>query len=161
MARVLAARLRHDLTSTREELVKTMSESPSVDLEWSPAGEMKTYRAILKEIGAMEVESAIFLQTGRVPEWSEAESKVSEGPLPALRESLTEIRRETLSLLDGADDRWLETPVDIPTEWVKFMGDSNIERQEFFRWIVRHEYYHLGQIVTYRWIQGVDPYSRA
>ena len=29
------------------------------------------------------------------------------------------------------------------------------------REIARHEYYHLGQMITYRWIQGHNPYGNA
>ena len=39
-------------------------------------------------------------------------------------------------------------------------GGDTIEPEELVRWVCRHEYYHLGQIIIYRWMQGDNPYAR-
>jgi hypothetical protein len=36
---------------------------------------------------------------------------------------------------------------------------AELEPEEALRWIAMHEYYHLGQIITYRWSQGFSPFS--
>jgi hypothetical protein len=54
-------------------------------------------------------------------------------------------------------DYELAEAIPVPSGWAPFVGDTTLEREELFRWLARHEYYHLGQIVTYRWIQGFDP----
>jgi len=32
-----------------------------------------------------------------------------------------------------------------------------VEPEELLRWVVRHEYYHLGQMITYQWQRGKNP----
>jgi hypothetical protein len=49
--------------------------------------------------------------------------------------------------------------VPVPKEWEVYWG-SAIEPEEVARWIARHEYYHLGQIISYRWILGDNPLQR-
>jgi hypothetical protein len=44
-------------------------------------------------------------------------------------------------------------------QWQVYWSDA-IEPEETVRWITRHEDYHLGQIISYRWLLGDDPYQR-
>jgi hypothetical protein len=75
-------------------------------------------------------------------------------------QSLGTIRAETTQYLRGCSEDDLETPIAVAEDWHQYMG-AEIEPEEFVRWICRHAYYHLGQIVSYRWIQGNDPYKQA
>jgi hypothetical protein len=158
MARPLRDRLLHELDSIRNELIETISSLSKTDLDFAPRDGMKGYRALLIEIGAMEAESSILIRTGRVPEWSESESYVKGESVAELLESLAAIRQDLRAHIDQADEAELARQIPIPEEWWSFIGDSEIEVEELLRWVARHEYYHLGQIITYRWIQGNNPY---
>jgi hypothetical protein len=158
MARPIRDRLVWDLTSIRNELKSVVA--PIDNLEYVPREGMKNYRAILVEIGAMEAESSTYLRTLRIPDWAEAESAVHGQTASEVMASLDEIRQTTLSYLRDVDDaRFLQT-LPIPVEWESHFGTREVEPEEFLRWIVRHEYYHLGQIISYRWIEGNDPYQQ-
>ena len=157
MARPLRDRLKFDLTRNRSELLKAVTGIE--DLSYAPAEGMKSYWHQLVEIGAMEAESTALLTTGKVPEWKELYGSVKGKTLGELLESLAAIRGELFDCLDSFSDSELDEPIQVPSEWEMFMGDTSLERQELFRWLARHEYYHLGQIVAFRWIKGFDPYK--
>ena len=60
MARSLRDRIQHELESIRKELEEDVRQI--TDLDYAPAEGMKSYRALLNEIGAMEYESATMLR---------------------------------------------------------------------------------------------------
>lgn len=156
MARPLRSRLRFDLSQVRQELVATVS--PISDLDFAPAPGMKSYRDQLIEIGAVEAESIAFLTTGQVPDWSDLEAEVVGSTVDEYLDSLGVLRRKLFDILDDLSDSQLMEPLVVPRGWPEFFGDTSLEREELFRWVARHEYYHLGQIISYRWIQGFKPY---
>jgi len=156
MARPLVERLEFDLVRNRTELLEVVSSIE--DLDYAPAAGMKSYREQLVEIGAMEAESLLFLTTGTVPPWSELEAQVVGSTLSEILASLEKIRSRLLQYLRSIDKEDLAQPLSVPTEWVSFVGDTTLEREELFRWLARHEYYHLAQIISYCWIQGISPY---
>jgi len=156
MARARRDRLKYFLAQNREELLSVVAGIENID--FAPAAGMKTYRAQLAEIAAMERESVEFLSTGRVPDWKELEASIKGTTLSELLAELAGIRVELFQVLDGLSDAQLEEAIPVPEEWSSFVGDSTLEREELFYWLVRHEYYHIGQIVTYRWTEGFNPY---
>jgi len=158
MARQLRDRLKFDLARNREELIEVVG--PIEDLSYAPAAGMKDYRAQLVEIGAMEAETIAFLSTGQVPAWEDLDARVTGATTGELLESLAGLRAELFALIDGIGDDDLGEAVPVPADWASFVGDTTLEREELFRWLARHEYYHLGQIIAYRWIQGFNPYKR-
>lgn len=72
---------------------------------------------------------------------------------------LAAIRAETLAYLNASTEETLETPIPVPSEWREYFSGDTIEPEEMIRWVIRHEYYHLGQLITYRWILGDNPYK--
>jgi hypothetical protein len=157
MSRALRDRLKFDLARNRAELEQVVEHID--DLDYAPKLGMKTYRDQIVEIGAMEAESVALLRTGSVPDWKFLESHVEGSTVEELLTSLSEIRSDLFGYLDSIGDDELSRPVDVPKEWAPFVGDTELEREELFRWLGRHEYYHLGQIITYRWVQGFNPYK--
>ena len=158
MERSLRGRLEFDLGSVRKELVEHVSRIQSAEFGYAPSPGMKSYRDLIVEIGAMEVESCTLLATGVVPSWADCEARVRGDTAQDLLASLNDIRRFTLVWLEDATPEDLAKAIPIPESWWPYMGREKIEAEEFIRWISRHEYYHLGQIITYRWIQGHNPY---
>lgn len=159
MPRTLSARLTIELKAVRKDLRGELKHVTDEDLDWAPAEGMKSYRALLTEIGAMQAETAIALLESRIPDWGESESRVTGETLEQLLMSLDGMLGLLLVWLESASDEDLMRSIEVPEDWVWMFGTRHVEHVELLRWIARHEYYHLGQIVTYNWIRGFDPYK--
>jgi len=155
MARPLKERIAFQLDSIRRELIATVS--PIDDIHYAPAEGMKSYRALLIEIGGEEVETAAML-FGKPVTREEADAAVAGSTTNELLDSLSLIRQSTLAYLEQADN--MQRTIPLAEEWRSYFGDKEWEAEEFLRALALHEYYHLGQIVSYRWIQGHNPYKR-
>jgi len=156
-----ADRLLKELAETRAELSAEVAQLRPEDLGWAPKEDMKTYRALLQEIGAMEKLCIRWINKAQLLDWAEEDKALAAAPDAAsLTSALDVIRAETVDYLQSVSEETLETPIDVHPNWHQYMG-SRLEPEEFVRWISRHEYYHLGQIVSYRWIQGHNPYKTA
>jgi hypothetical protein len=72
--------------------------------------------------------------------------------------ALEKVRAETLTYLRDCTEERLETPIPLPEAWYEYFGGARvIEPEELMRRVARHEYYHLGQLITYRWQRGNSP----
>src|SRR5687768_13546018 len=155
MGRPHNERLLHNLHEVRKELTDTVSAIPDGELDWAPAEGMKSYRALLQEVGTMEKLCSNWLATGELLNWDLPGHVPAATTQSALRE-LDVIRSQTVAYLKDADESRLQTPIAVPADWQQYMG-AEIEPEEVVRWIAQHEYYHLGQIISYRWSQGHNP----
>jgi hypothetical protein len=154
-------RLRSDLTEIRKELTEEVQRLKPEEMDWAPAPEMKTFRALLAEIGAMEKICVHWLAHQAIADWGEIDSdlrRAADNPQTILS-ALGEVRWETLDALNACSEERLQTAVPVPEEWRQYWGAA-VEPEEVFRWVARHEYYHLGQIIIYRWQRGDNPYKR-
>lgn len=162
-ARPHAARLLFDLAEIRKELIEEFGKIADEELDWKPAPGMKSFRSLLVEIACVEVENLNLINTG-VAEYKSTEEKLSDPSLGTARllAELTELRKETISYLEQVSEEALQVPLNLPEDWYQFFGgETQVEPEELIRWITRHEYYHLGQIITMRWSQGHNPYKSA
>lgn len=156
-------RLLQELNVIRTELAGEIRRIKPEELDWSPRPdlEMKSFRALLQEIGAMERICMGWLIRREMLDWKECEAAVGsdESDPRQLLEGLGRIREATVGYLNACTEEALQAPVAAPKEWEVYWGAA-IEPEEAVRWVARHEYYHLGQIITYRWILGDNPYKR-
>ena len=152
-----AARLQKSLAEVRKELVDTVKDISDEEFGWAPREGMKSYRALLQEIGTMEKLCDSWLTTGNILPWDMPAYVNGDSAGTALAD-LESIRSGSSAILAKATEEQLQTPVGVPEDWQQYWG-AEIEPEEAVRWIVLHEYYHLGQIISYRWIQGHDPYK--
>lgn len=158
-----AERLLADLDEVRQELIREASRIPVQHLDWAPATGMKSYRELLIEIGSIESENLYLVTTG-VADFDAAQTRVGGRgrDVHSVLENLAKGRAETVAYLKAVSEEEIQNPIPLPESWYQFFGGlTEIEPEELFRWIVRHEYYHLGQIITMRWIQGHNPYGSA
>jgi hypothetical protein len=157
MSRSRIERLLFELDQVRREL---RTEAKYIDdIDWAPTPDMKSYRALLLEVGAMQAETFVMLSERRIPEWSESESLVAGDTVSDKLSSLDTTLEKIKMVLMATKDDALEATVTVPHEWVASFGAREVEIEEFVRWVARHEYYHLGQIVSYNWIRGINPYK--
>jgi len=155
MSRPHNERLLANLSEIRKELTQVAASIPDSNLDWAPAAGMKSYRALLQEIGTMEKLCAHWLATGEMLDWDMPGHVPAQTTHSALSE-LGGIRNETVAYLKDVSEESLQTPIPVPESWQQYMG-TQIEPEEVVRWTAQHEYYHLGQIISYRWMQGHAP----
>lgn len=152
-------RLLHSLKEIRDELAAEVARVEPTAFDWAPAESMKSYKALLREIGTMEKESVTWLTSGALLEWDSAVAWSGDNFVSTISD-LAAIRAETVAYLVGATEENLQTPTPLPESWKQYFPVPDIEPEELIRWVCQHEYYHLGQIITYSWIRGDNPYKR-
>jgi hypothetical protein len=154
-------RLLGELKEIRSELNGEIQRIQPDKWDWAPGPDMKSYRALLLEIGAMEKVCIHWVIRKETLDWEAVQKSLAwEGTDPtAAVESLARVRAETVQFLESCTEEQLQTPLAVPEEWRQYWGNA-IEPEEAFRWVGRHEYYHLGQIIIYHWILGDNPYKR-
>ena len=156
-------RILADLEEIRCELLVEAGRISHNQLDWVPSTGMKSYRDLLIEIGATEAENLCAIKTGEA-DWNKAVAYVGGrgSDVQSVLSDLTKVRQETIDYLKAISEEDLQRPVPLPKAWYEhFDGRTEIEPEELFRWTARHEYYHLGQIITMRWLQGHNPYQSA
>jgi uncharacterized damage-inducible protein DinB len=157
MSRPHAVRLLVTMDHVRRELIETVQDVAPEELGWAPVEGMKPIREILQEIGTMEKLTVHWLVTGAEIPW-DMSAYVSSDSVQAAIDDLQTIRAETRAYLEAANEEKLETPIDVLPEWQQYFG-KELEPEEAVRWVIMHEYYHLGQLISYRWAQGHNPYK--
>ncbi len=154
-----AQRLRKDLEEIRTQLLEVVQGLTPDELNWVPQPDlsMKSFKQILQEIGTMERLTCQMVIDQGMLDWGVVWQTLETDEPEVLLLGLKAIRAETLALLDTCTEAQLETPVLLPEEWQGYFHEPMIEPEELLRWIVRHEYYHLGQLVIYQWQRGKQP----
>lgn len=155
----------HDLIRARFEQVRRSltSELDALTddlLTWAPRAGMRTCGGMLFEIAGKEVELLTYARHGGLEEWVEIESfGPREASIEGWRDILAEVRAETLVFLDSMSLDKLDDPVRFPGEWWEGLYLKEVPMHEIFRSIAAHEWYHTGQLVSYQWMRGVNPYD--
>jgi uncharacterized damage-inducible protein DinB len=158
LGRPHAERLRYDLDEIRRELIAVVRKFPPEEMDGTPAPGMKSCKALLLEIGAMEALNRRWVSHQEMLDWQAVWETLEGDSVEAVLAALDRVRAETLVYLDNVTEDQLQTPIPLPEVWRQFFdGAAQIEPEELLRWIIRHEYYHLGQLVTYRWMRGDSP----
>lgn len=151
-------RLTSEFNDIRKELTEEVKKLKSEEFDWAPRPEMKTCKGLLQEIGAMEKICVNWIASQSKLEWEKAVPWSGNDSQSTLND-LEKVRAETLQYLNACTEDKLQTSVPVPEEWHQYMGKT-VEPEEMLRWVARHEYYHLGQLITYRWILGDNPYKK-
>ena len=161
MGRPHKERLLHDLNEIRTELAGEIGKLNPEEIDYSPSPEnkMKTVKDLLQEIGTMEKITIGWLIEGKMAPWETAVAW-SGSTAESTMKDLEAVRADTLRYLSDQTEESLQTPVPLPQEWHQYFPVKDIEPEEMLRWVCRHEYYHLGQIISYRWILGDNPYAK-
>lgn len=154
----LFQRLLWELEDIRQELAAEVRQLKPEELDWHPRPDMKSPKGLLQEIGTMEKVCMAIAAGDPELEWEKAVSWSGEDA-GAILSDLERIRAETTTFLRSAADGQLTKPVSLPESWQQYFKGATVEPEELVRWVARHEYYHLGQLITYRWLLGHNPYK--
>lgn len=149
--------VRAELEEIRNELMATAEGIKPEEFTWEPRPGMKSAKALLQEIGIMEKLHTLFLTKNELANWQDAVQWSGED-LAAILNDLRTIRAETLAFFESCSEEDFTTPRPIPESWQSWWG-TEASPEAMLRWIARHEYYHLGQLVYNRWLLGYNPYE--
>jgi hypothetical protein len=155
----------HDLLHARLKLVRVDLDEITAKLtqemlDWAPAAGVRTYAGQLFEIAAVEMQTiASLTERKQVFDKESAEIFGDCSSLSNLLRVLKETRHRTLQVLDSYSESQLAEQVGMAHPWFVTSALAEVPRSEVFISIAQHEWYHVGQLVTYCWIQGDDPYN--
>lgn len=159
MARSLHQRLIQELMLVRRELLEELRSISDNQLQFAPAEGMKPYGVLVQEIATMQAETAIILCDGVVPDYAELTKRCAKSTVSGYAELLDSDLQRIVEFIQESTETELCSPLPLEIPWSSYFGAETVEPVELIRWIARHEYYHLAQIVTYRWIEGHNPYG--
>jgi uncharacterized damage-inducible protein DinB len=120
---------------------------------------MRTVSGQLVEIIAVEAYLVPAMKEGRQLSDDEVAALVGdENSLVGLKKALAEVRARTLEYLETLSENELAEPVELP-QWYGAYWPKGLPREEHFRNVAEHEFYHAGQLISYLWARGDDPYK--
>ncbi len=145
-----------ELQSVRAELAESFLHLKDEDLPWAPAAGMRTIQGIFVEIIATEIALMEKVRGGQPTAYEAIESPLKAlATVECLTKKLEEVREETLSqLIEGDLTRVIEFSPSMKA--VFCLGE--VPASEVFRYVARHEAYHTGQLFSYLWAKGDNPY---
>lgn len=148
------------LAIVRKDLEEVLSRLSDTDLPWAPAPGMRTIGGQLLEIAGTERQLIGFLRDSRRLSFEEAEDfGPQKETLSGLREILESVRGETLEYVHSLSETAMAAAVSLPEGWWEGLDLPEVPRGEALRGIAHHEWYHTGQLVSYLWTRGDDPYT--
>lgn len=152
--------IRAELDSVRSDLKETFPHLNDDLINWAPAPGMRTVQGQFVEM--ISTERSILDRLEGIPS---GDPEVEDAPLwaaesiPDLIDLLNETRARTLHLLAGYTDENLGKSVPTSEGFAQYLCLDAVPAAELFRFIARHESYHAGQLVSYLWARGDDPYG--
>lgn len=152
--------LKARLAIVREDLDEVLGRLSESDLDWAPTPGMRTVRGQLIEIAATERQLMTWITDQRKLSYQEAED-FGEGSntFQGLKLALSDTRKQTLEYIDSLTAEELEQPFPFPERWFEALRQPFTPRAEAFRSLAQHEWYHTGQLVSYLWSRGDNPYK--
>jgi len=147
-----------ELGEVRKELLETASKIKTEEYDWHPRPDMKSAKDLLIEICGEELWMNSLMK-GKLIKWSEAEAKIKGEDLQSILNELQNVRKETIEFIESKNDEELWNPIEELPQDVKEYCGGDIVPGEFLDFTLRHEYYHLGQLIYNRWLLGYNPYK--
>ena len=143
------------LAATRLDLDEVTSRLTQADVEGAPAPGMRTVGGQLVEIIDTEMQFLLKLKTGQGFSMEEGRARIGDvSSLSVLLASLVSTRAETVEYIESLFAEELNEEV----TWYAWSGLPTATRADALASILLHESYHTGQLVSYLWSRGDDPY---
>ncbi len=152
--------IRNRLQLVRNDLHEAIARLSGDLLDWAPREGMRTVRGQLEEIAVTEMQVMAWIRDGQKLPYQEVENSLPKPlDLAGLVELLGTVRAQTLAYLDSLTEADLNEPIPFPEGWFEALMLPAVPRHEPFRSLAAHEWYHTGQLVSYLWSRGDDPYK--
>ncbi|MDE2126492.1 MAG: DinB family protein [Armatimonadetes bacterium] len=155
---------RRDIIKGRLATARKWLDSVTVRLtpdlmDWAPAEGMRTVGGQLAEIVSVELPLVPFMKNGVAMTDAEMNAVVGDwDDLENMKQKLVDIRNSTLLYLASLSEAELDAPSTVSEDWYGCFWQPGEPRAEHFVNIAEHEYYHAGQLISYMWFRGDDPY---
>ena len=144
----------------RADLVQVLGRLSDDLLDWAPAKGMRTVGGQLAEILATEEYLVSRLRGETLQPYTDRYRELATlGSMDAYRQRFRETREDTLCYLASLGEADLAEPVALPPEIFESLHLPVVPRGEVFRSMVQHEWYHVGQLTSYLWMRGDNPYE--
>lgn len=152
--------IRANLLSVRKELLEVVPHLKDGMLDWAPTEGMRTIKGQFAEILGTESSLISAISGDDSQEFSELEdSFLAIDTVEGLIKAAEEVRARTLEYLSGLSEEDLAAPANVSEGFAQWQEMSPVPVAEVFRLIARHEYYHVGQLFSYLWAKGDNPYN--
>jgi len=152
--------IRANLLSVRKELLEVVPHLSDDILNWAPAAGMRTIRGQFAEILGTEVSLLEALTGSSRKEYEALEAEYKAIPtVKGLIEAADEVRAKTLAYMDGLTEADFVAPASVSEGFAQWQEMNPVPVAEVLRLIARHEYYHVGQLFSYLWAKGDNPYT--
>ena len=156
---------RHTLLKSRLRLVRRDLDeivcrlTPEI-LDWAPTAGMRTVSGQIVEIVGTEMQLIGLLSGGDWISDNAAREIIGDCEnLDNLLRALTDFRQQTLDYMDSLSEADLAEEVSFEGGWFASLSLPTVPRAEIFLNIADHEWYHTGQLTSYLWFRGEDPYK--
>lgn len=148
------------MTTVRRDLDECLERMTPDMLGWAPQKGMRTVAGQLVEIVATEMQLVTLLSEDRWIDDPEALAILGgSDDLEKLKTATQEVRERTLGYLNSLSEEELAEEVEFGGGWMGSLGLTAVPRAEVFVNIADHEWYHVGQLTSYLWARGIDPYA--
>lgn len=155
----LQGRLKTRLELVREELEEALNRLKDQDLTWAPVAGMRTIGGQLLEIVTTEMQVISMIRDGVRLSQDKVIARVVASTVTEYRDLLVLVRAETLAYIEALGDAELDACVPMPKNWYESLLLDETPRSEAIRSIAQHEWYHVGQLYSYLWMRGDNPYT--
>lgn len=154
------ALVKNRLQLVRDDLHEVIGRLSDDLLDWAPSEGMRTVRGQLQEIAVTELQLMGWVRDGKKLPYQEVEKNLPAPlDLAGVVELLATVRAKTVDYLDSLSDAELDQPIPMPEGWFEALLLPAVPRHDPFRSLAAHEWYHTGQLVSYLWSRGDDPYK--
>lgn len=152
--------VRGRMGQVRGELLECLESVTDELLPWAPTEGMRTVAGQLAEILVTEMQIVAVLREEPGGDYRAHYQEMIATPTKAgFLAQLDSVRTHTLATLDGYSEEELLESIEMDPNWFESGGLEQVPRIEVFGAIPMHEWYHTGQLISYLWSRGVNPYS--
>lgn len=146
------------LSSVRKELFEALDRVPEAMGDYAPALGMRTVKGQMVEILVTE-QDLLARITGVAGTDPSQDDALMALPVSELREMLRQSREETVRVLFDAGEEGLNREVEVSEGFQGYLELERVTVGDLFWHLVRHESYHSGQLHSYLWARGDNPYD--
>ncbi len=147
------------LSSVRNELREAFVRIDDSFMDWAPADGMRTVKGQLVEIISTESNIIEKITGNQNFDFAKIEKEINQNN--SCRDFdvlLASSRQKTINLIEQNRNQ-LDRIVQTSKNFLVYLELDAIPMGELFRYIARHESYHCGQLVSYLWARGDNPYD--
>lgn len=155
----LGDRLIKRLELVREDLTELYPQLQKLEINWAPSKGMRTIGGQLKEIASTEKEIFARIEGNLHPDFELISQECERQTLNEYITLLNEIRAKTSNYIQNSSEEELLTPLPMPHNWFFALQMAQAPPSELILWIAQHEWYHTGQLTSYLWMNGNNPYD--